>query len=143
MEQPVRKFKGPVLDYSCSRVCEGCRWLLQEEKVPCDALANGLWLGAVPDELLCLSFVKKMLVACVRVNSCFVRVASSGLRKMASHVIASESPVPKIYHHLPPPVEELDEVLAILFTGPCKPTEKEFQHTPLLVRRKEITHVLE
>ena len=58
-------------------------------------------------------------------------------------MIAFESPVPKVYHRLPPPVEELDEVLAVLFTGPCKPTEKEFQRTPLLVRRNQVALALE
>ena len=58
---------------------------------------------------------------------------------MASYVIAFESPVPKIYQKLPPPIEDLDEVLAILFTGPCAP---EFQRTPLLVRRNHVAHVL-
>ena len=62
---------------------------------------------------------------------------------MASHVIAFESPVPKVYHRLPPPVEDLDEVLAVLFTGPCKPTEEEFKRTPLLIRRKNVAHALE
>jgi hypothetical protein len=97
----------------------------------------------VPEELLCLSYVEKMLVARVRVNSSFVCVASSGLRKMASHVIAFESPVVKIYEQLPPPVEDLDDVLAILFTGPCKPTEKEFHRTPLMIRRKQVARALE
>ena len=71
-EQPVREFKGPVLDYSCNRVCDECRLHLQKGKVPRDALANGLWLGAVPDVLSCLSFVEKMLIARVHVNSCFI-----------------------------------------------------------------------
>ena len=62
---------------------------------------------------------------------------------MASHVIAFETPMPKIYQCLPPPMEDLDEVLAVLFTGPCKPTEKEFQRTPLLVRRKQVACALE
>ena len=62
---------------------------------------------------------------------------------MASHVVAFESPVPKVYHCLPPPMENLDEVLAVLFTGLCKPTEREFQRTPLLVRRKYVTCALE
>ena len=62
---------------------------------------------------------------------------------MTSHVIAFESPVPKIYHCLPPPIEDLDDVLAVLFTGPCKPTEKEFQRTPLLVRRYHVARALE
>jgi len=67
----------------------------------------------------------------------------SGLRKMTSHVIAFESPVPKVYHHLPPPVEDLEEILAILFTGPCLPTDKDYQRTPLLVRRLYVACALE
>jgi hypothetical protein len=62
---------------------------------------------------------------------------------MASHVIAFESPVPKLYHSLPPPLEDLDDVLAILFTGPCKPTEDDFKRTPLLIRRKYVADALE
>ena len=140
---PVQGYKGPVLDYSCDSVCDGCCKHLRNGKVPRNALANGLWLGPVPEELASLGFIEKLLVARVCINSCFIRVASSGLRKMTSHVIAFESPVPKIYHRLPPPMEDLDDVLAVLFTGPCKPTEKEFQHTPLLVRRKKVMHALE
>ena len=62
---------------------------------------------------------------------------------MTSHVIAFESPVPKVYHRLPPPMEDLDDVLAVLFTGPCKPTEKEFRRTPLLIRQKQVAQALE
>ena len=141
--QPIREFKGPVLDYACNRVCDNCRQCLRNGKTPPYALASGLWLGAVPGVLSCLTYVERLLVARVRINSCFVRVASSGLRKMASHVIAFESPVPKIYCKLPPPIEDLDEVLAILFTGPCEPTEKEYQRTPLLVRRNHVAQALE
>ena len=143
--QPIREIKGPVLDYTCTgnRICDNCRQCLRNGKTPPYALASGLWLGAVPGVLSCLTYVEKLLVARVRVNSCFVRVASSGLRKMASHVIAFKSPVPKIYRKLPPPIEDLDEVLAILFTGPCEPTEKEFQRTPLLVRRNHVARALE
>jgi hypothetical protein len=140
---PIRGYKGPVLDYSCGSICDRCRQCLRNGKVPRNALANGLWIGPVPEELACLGFIEKLLVARVRINSCFIRVASSGLRKMSSHVIAFESPVPKVYHKLPPPMEDLDDVLAVLFTGPCKPTEKEFQRTPLLVRRKQVAHALE
>ena len=141
--QPIREFKGPVLDYGCNRICNGCREQVRKGKVPHYALANGLWLGNVPEVLSCLTYIERLLVARVRVNSCFVRVASSGLRKMASHVIAFETPVPKLYHSLPPPLEDLDDVLAILFTGPCKPTEEEFKCTPLLIRRKNVADALE
>ena len=145
--QPICEIKGPVfffLDYTCNCICDNCRQCLQNGKAPPYALASGLWLGAVPEVLSsCLTYIERLLVACVCVNSCFIHIASSGLRKMASHVVAFESPVPKIYRKLPPPIEDLDEVLAILFTGPCKPTEKEFQCTPLLVRRNHVTHALE
>ena len=46
--QPIHKFKGPVLDYRCNQVCGDCRQHLRKGKVPQHALANGLWLGAVP-----------------------------------------------------------------------------------------------
>lgn len=87
--------------------------------------------------------MEKLLVVHVKVNSCFVHVASLGLRKMASHVILFESPVPKVYHRLPPPVEDLNEVIAVLFMGPCKPTKKEFQCTLLLVRWNHVACALE
>jgi hypothetical protein len=140
---PIREFKGPVLDYKCHQICNGCRKHIRKNAIPPRALATGLWIGEVPKVLSSLRFVEKLLVARVRVNSCFVRVGSSGLRKMASHVIAFESPVPKVYNCLPPPVEDLDEVLAILFTGPCKPTEKDFERTPLLIRQNHVARALE
>ncbi|KAF8219534.1 hypothetical protein L208DRAFT_1045510, partial [Tricholoma matsutake] len=95
--QPIHEYKGPVLDFTCNHICDGCCQYLRNGKIPPHALANGLWLGAVPEELSCLGFVEKLLVARVRINSCFVCVASSGSRKMASHIIAFESPVPKVY----------------------------------------------
>jgi hypothetical protein len=62
---------------------------------------------------------------------------------MTSHVIAFQSPVLTVYHALPPPIGELDEVLAVLFTGPCKPTEADFKRTPLLMRCTYVTQALE
>ncbi|KAF8234665.1 hypothetical protein L208DRAFT_1148321, partial [Tricholoma matsutake] len=61
--QPIHEFKGPVLDYSCNRVCDNCRQHLRNGKVPRHALANGLWLGAVPDVLSCLTYIERLLVA--------------------------------------------------------------------------------
>ena len=141
--KPIQEYKGPVLDHKCNRICDNCRKHLRKGEVPRNALAKGLWIGPVPDELSSLKFMERLLIACVRINSCFVRVATSGLRKMTSHVIAFESPVPKVYHRLPPPVEDLEEILAILFTGPCLPTDKDYQRTPLLVRRSYVARALE
>ena len=140
--RPIREYKGPVLDYGCSNICNSCRGDIRRGKVPRLALSNNLWLGAVPSVLKNLSFVEKILVARVRHTCAFVKVAS-GMRKMKANIVAFESPIPKIYNILPPPREELDEVLAILFTGPAKPTEKDFARTPFLVRRNAVINALE
>ena len=143
LSNPIQEYRGPVLDHGCNRICDDCRQQLRKGQVPRNALAKGLWIGAVPDELSSLKFMERLLIARVRINSCFVRVAASGLRKMTSHVISFESPVPKVYHRLPPLVEDLEEVLAILFTGPCSPTDKDYQRTPLLVRCSYVARALE
>ena len=139
---PIKEYRGPVLDYNCSYVCNECRGDLRKGKIPKVALSNNLWLGTVPDVLKKLTFVEKMLVAKVRHTCAFVKVAS-GMRKMKANIVAFESPIRKIYNILPPPREDLDEVLAILFTGPCKPTAEDFARTPFLVRRNAIIAALE
>jgi hypothetical protein len=62
---------------------------------------------------------------------------------MRANAISFQNPIPKLYKVLPPPLEELDQVLACIFTGPCQPTEKDIQRTPLLVRRKQVEKALE
>ncbi|KAH6894770.1 hypothetical protein BKA70DRAFT_1117393, partial [Coprinopsis sp. MPI-PUGE-AT-0042] len=61
---------------------------------------------------------------------------------MKANVISYEVPVPRVYHKLPPPREDLDEVLAILFTGPSPPTQETLKRTPFLVRRDYIHRAL-
>ena len=48
---PVREFRGPILAPGCSRVCPICVESLDKKKMPTLALANGLWVGEIPDEL--------------------------------------------------------------------------------------------
>jgi hypothetical protein len=38
-----------------------------------------------------------------------------------------------VHAFMPPPIEEMDEVLAFIFTGPCQPTTDDFHRIPLLV----------
>ena len=68
----IQEFKGPVLNYSCNRICDGCQKHLQKGNVPQTALANRLWIGAVPDELSNLKFMERLLIAHVQINDCFV-----------------------------------------------------------------------
>ena len=138
---PVRELKGPILAPGCSRVCPICAESLDKKKMPTLALANGLWVGEIPDELKDLTYAEQLLIARVRHNRCIVKV-SSCMFKMRANAISFSNPMPKIYNVLPPPIEEMDEVLAFIYTGPCKPTTADFQRTPLLVRRLKVSKAL-
>ena len=106
------------------------------------ALANGKWLGDIPEQLKDLSFAEKLLISRVRHNRCVVRV-SSGMHKMKANAISFTNPIVKGYDILPPPLEDLDEVLAFIYTGPCQPTQADFERTPLLVKHRKVQTALE
>ncbi|KAJ6490016.1 hypothetical protein C8R45DRAFT_1053229 [Mycena sanguinolenta] len=59
------------------------------------------------------------------------------------NVVMFESPVAKVYHTLPLSRTEFSEVLAFVFLGSAKPTEQDFEHTPMLVRRHRVQAALE
>ena len=137
----VKELRGPILAPKCSRICPICIDSLEKKKMPTLALANGLWIGEIPNELQDLTYAEQLLIARVRHNRCIVKV-SSGMFKMRANAISFSNPMPKIYNVLPPPIEELDEVLAFIYTGPCKPTKADFQRTPFLVRRLKVSKAL-
>ena len=139
--QPILEKSGPVLAENCSFVCNTCRAPLRNGKVPRLALANGLWIGEVPQVLQELNFVEKILVQKIRQKCNYVKVAT-GMQKMVSHVVAFESPVLRVYEELPPPKADMDEVLAIMFSGPTPPTDAEYRRLPLLVRRNKVSRAL-
>ena len=95
----------------------------------------------VKDDLDC-AFAEQLLVAKIRHNCCLVKV-SSGMHKMRANAITFVNPIPKVYNIFPPPIEEMDDVLAFIYTGPCKPTKSDFERTLLLVRRKQVAAALE
>ena len=141
-EEPIMDAEGPVMDGDLTNICKTCHASLTKGKIPLMALANGNWVGKVPEQLSDLSFAEQLLVARVRHNRCIVRV-SSGMHKMRANAITFANPTPKVYDILPPPMEDLDEVLAFIYTGPCKPTKSDFERTPLLVRKNKVGAALE
>ena len=130
---PIEDIAGPVLDKSCDKICSYCLKYLKKGKKPPFSLASGFWIGEIPKELECLTYAEKLLISRVRHNRCIIKVAS-GRYKMRANAIMFKHPTPKIYQTLPPPSKEFDEVLAVIFTGPCKPTQEDIQRTPFLVR---------
>ncbi|PPQ87199.1 hypothetical protein CVT25_014754 [Psilocybe cyanescens] len=62
---------------------------------------------------------------------------------MTANVIMYSNPTVKVYHKLPPSRDEMNEVLAFVFTGPAQPTEEDFKRCPMLVRRQKVVDALE
>ena len=108
MAEPISELDGPVIDTSCGYICISCKDKVRHKKLPKFALARGLWLGEIPDELQQLSFAENLLIGKVRHNRCVVRVAK-GMHKMIANAVTFEHPMQKIYTVLPPPIEEMDE----------------------------------
>lgn len=75
-------------------------------------------------------------------NRCVVRVAS-GRGKLVANAIMFATPIRRVYSVLPPSRDELSEVLVFVFLGSAKPTEDDFVHTPMFVRRQRVTDALD
>ena len=141
-DDPIKEIDGPIIDANCKHVCLECVGFLDKKVMPPMALANGLWMGNVPKELSDLTFVERLLVSRVRSNRCIVHVLKGGW-KMRANAIMFPTPVPKLCNILPPPIEELDEVIAFMFTGIAQPTAEDMKRTPMLARRRYISAALE
>lgn len=139
----VLEIPGAILASGCDNLCVTCKTHLEMKVTPPLALANGRWIGDVPTELQDLSFMEKLLIARIRHSICVVKVASSWRYKMRANVICFSNPMLKIYQILPPPRDELDEMIAFQWTGPCRPTSDDLKRTPLLVRRSKVKHALD
>ena len=139
---PVLCANGVNHERRVASLCKTCDHSLRRRKeLPRLALANGLWLGHVPPELSELSFAEKLMISRYRHNVCVVTVATGG-KKMSANAVVFSQPVAKFQAALPPTHDELSEVLAILFTGPCEPVESDFKRTPLLIRKSYVLRAL-
>ncbi|KAJ7115116.1 hypothetical protein C8R43DRAFT_902845, partial [Mycena crocata] len=142
LDDPVEELDGPVLADGCNRICVDCETALSNRVVPKLALARHNWVGVVPEPLKDLTFAEGLMIAKIRHNRCVVRV-NSGRVRMSANAIMFSSPVLTIRNKLPPSREEMNEILAFVFTGSAPPTPEEFDRTPMLVRRSKVVAALE
>ncbi|KAI4517962.1 hypothetical protein K525DRAFT_209701, partial [Schizophyllum commune Loenen D] len=140
-DDPIRRVDGPVLASGCDRLCRYCYDSLVDGRRPRFALANGLWIGDVPDILRGLSYAEMQLISKIRHNRAVVRVRS-GRGKMIANAVMFASPIPQVYEVLPPPKEKINEVIAFTFLGTSRPTEDDLRRTPMLVRLDVVERAL-
>ncbi|KAL1750365.1 hypothetical protein FB107DRAFT_197044, partial [Schizophyllum commune] len=141
LDERVRHVDGPVLAESCDRLCVDCYDNLVNGRRPTKALANGLWLGEVPDVLKGLSYAEMQMISKIRHNRAVVRVRS-GRGKMIANAVMFSSPLPQVRRVLPPHRSELNEVIAFTFLGTARPTPEEFDRTPMLMRLDVVENAL-
>ncbi|KAF7972078.1 hypothetical protein HWV62_19157 [Athelia sp. TMB] len=140
--QPIEEVDGPLLAPGCKNICNTCYGFLDKNRLPMNSLANGLWLGQVPNALKGLSYAETVLIAKVRHNKCVVKV-QAGKWKMHANAITFANPTLSIYNTLPPPISDIEEVLAFIYIGHLQPEEKDLRKTPMLVRRSKVARALE
>ena len=59
------------------------------------ALANGLWIGEVPEQLQNLTWAERTMIARVNHNHCVVRVEGSLQSKMIANAVCHTIPIPR------------------------------------------------
>lgn len=150
-EEPVTEISGPVL-LGCAvfvvdgkrflDICTSCLRPIHKMRIPRHALANGRWIGSIPALLAKLTYVEQMLIAIYRHSFCVAQV-TMGQRFLAANVVVFGQPVARAYDVLPPPRQDIEQTLAILFVGPAKPTDTDVRRTPFLLRSTMVRLALE
>lgn len=150
-DDPVREHDGPILDPAgCVSIdgvdrllqCQVCFKVLKRKLMPHIALANGRWFGTVPNCLKILLFGEQLLVRLCRPNACVAHL-QGGQGYLKANAIIFEQPVAKVYDRLPPPRTDICECFTVIYTGPVKPTEEDYQRTPFIVRLPVVLAALE
>ncbi|KAK7685939.1 hypothetical protein QCA50_010748 [Cerrena zonata] len=143
VRSPILERAGIVVSntVSCCNVCPRCKKSLDMQNIPPRSLANGLWIGDIAMPLVILNYCERIIVARFRHNA-FVIAVQMGQRRMRANAITFSQPIAKVYTVLPPPREEIDDCLAILFTGPCAPTPADLKRTPFLVSHRRVWNAL-
>ena len=63
-----KDINGPIFENGLNKICNPCYKSISKGKMPLFALANGKWIGKVPEELQNLSYAEQLLIARVRHN---------------------------------------------------------------------------
>ncbi|KAJ7448100.1 hypothetical protein FB451DRAFT_1053952, partial [Mycena latifolia] len=138
----IQELEGPVLAEGCSHICVDCETYLNNSVIPKNALVRHNWIGPVPEQLQDLTYAEGIMIARVRHNRCVVRV-NSGRVRMSANAIMFSQPVLSILNKLPPSKNDMNEILAFVFTGSAAPTPEDFERTPMLVRKSKVVAALE
>lgn len=143
--------------------CRFCYRTLSNNIIPRCALANGMFVGEVPDCLKDLTVVEEAMIARRRAKCWIIHLNEGGggvhrsvagashgatlpstQRGMKGHIIVYPSAPQNIGSVLPPSMEETVTPMCVVFVGSCRPSEEwlRTKAKPLLVRREKVRTAL-
>ncbi|KAF5334229.1 hypothetical protein D9611_014313 [Ephemerocybe angulata] len=133
--------------------CSPCLLALQGNRVPRLALANSLYLGPIPPELLDLSPVEESMIAICRAKCTIVQLSfqegafdvSTQQRALQGNVIVFPQRPQFLPTVMPPPLEEVLQYICVVFIGSKLPDKQWFLHhaKPLYVRSNKVRSALQ
>ncbi len=132
--------------------CKQCLNSLEADKLPSLSVANGMDFGKCPPELENLTIVEKMLIGAYRTSMCVVKfkeIAGKGTeqRGLKGNCITFPQDIESITtslkaKSLPHDVDDLPEVVKVVYIGNSPPSKKQLQNV-LNVRRKKVLDALQ
>jgi hypothetical protein len=129
-------------------LCFPCSCSLKRNKMPRFALANRMFLGAVPDVLKNLTPIEESMIALCQAKSWIVQLKKIGdtddlvapnlQRGLQGHVIIYPQQPDRIAVKLPPSIEDVVSTVCVLFIGSTRPTREWLdKHAKLLAVRAD------
>src|SRR6266567_3001340 len=70
----LKDINGPIFENDLDNICNLCYKSILKGKMPSFALANGKWIGKVPDKLQNLFYAEQLFIARVH-NRCLIRIS--------------------------------------------------------------------
>ncbi|KAJ4477606.1 hypothetical protein C8R41DRAFT_709754, partial [Lentinula lateritia] len=106
------------------RLCSDCMSSLKHHKIPPLLLANNMYLGEVPPELMNLSIVEEVMIACCRTKSYIIHLKEEGMASgptlqhaLRGNVIIYPQRPSAISKILPPDLDDIASAICVIFIG--------------------------
>ena len=126
--------------------CSECHSNLKNGKLPPVSIANGFQIGSVPQELCELTIPEKLLISAYRTRMCVIKLKKiagpqTGQYALKENSITFPQDTVKTAALLPCDINNLPEMLKVIFVGNNKPTKEQLKKH-FQVRRKNVTAAL-
>jgi hypothetical protein len=150
-------YPSAVSQNNSTNICNECLGFLKQDRMPPLSLANGLWLGEIPEELSILTLPERMLIAKYFPAAYIVklfpkkigsrnwdpRLLQNGLRGNVSTYKLDQSQIVTMIDGtlMPPPSKILAAIIGITFVGPKNLPERSMPNM-FKVRRSRVRNAL-